>query len=1697
MLFKIFFLFVLFFPICVFTQINVIWENLKNVSISNEGITKLNGIRGQATSKNMLYGTLGTQINNGSFSFQTGNFQNENKAIGFVMTESGDALYENIDYGFSFQNNKVKIFGKEGSIEQNYSGLQSYKIERLDNDMLFSVNNQIVYQEKVDNSEYLIIRTQLRSNNSIFSNVQVNFNTTRFEFNPLINYQDLQVNLNSGNLFNDISWSDGERSINSRKYIKDKYQVRFKNSYGNEVNRSFLIGNQINWQSLNGVSINGTKLIKTQGNNWGSAISDITFNSNEKFSFELPFFSQTESKIIGYSNSYLNIQNISNCWAGFFIANDYQLKVIYGGNIVKTVEAFQNDRIAIHYNNGVITWELNGLTIHEIAANFTADLKVITLLKNNSSISDVVFLKQNLDIIKTEVYNVDSIKANIKIDLTSLGSQISPPYSYYISDNIIPPFSTLDSNFVEQSQFFEIPNSNKYTFSDLDYGRYYISVFGADGERLLGKYIDVQPDFNFITNSNIIKVGNSFFHESNSTRAVLSENLNFNQNLTVKFINNDNQGTKFVGLVDKTILFNSVQEIKYGFQVQNGKISIVENGQVSSEKYFLRNNNELSIQVEKTELSFIIEREIIKKVVFVSNPNLSIGITRDFIGEIGKRPGDGIIIINKPPKDGKKILSYSFLFEDTKATCTERLGSVNFKFKSNDRINNIAFTIYDENNIAVATSNSLSENTFFNFQFKPVGIYRIEGSVEYITSNGYQLQTITNLFQEYVFIGITANMLNNDIAGLNRSLSDFVIAPEETGFIRFNPNILISNTDLSVGGVDQNNLTQIFKNIFYLATNRSYDATSNLDKYIAFRNVRYPIDPIFPNQNVANPTRLNVHWGSSPINTFTITSNNSNDDPYITVIFKTTTIEFFYSINFSPTNPFLVLPREALSYYSFGNNISEGEQIDMYHSFKCHPKECTAIIRRPEPICLGQEVQLNVENLFLSDKLSFSWSPSTNLSCTNCLNPVATPTGSLEYFFHYTNEIECPAISVRVEVLTGENCYKTYCENHIIITPNVLQYCPGDVFFLEVVNNHGIDLTNVPMIWTPNVNMSCPTCYKTSIVPNFEGVIRVEMTINGIHCNAIMSTNIKINEKLCEEQPNVLAIDGCCFNNYGAGVYVNEGTKLNVFCHVINEVSIADNQIEKGEFTNKGDIESSRDWVNNGQNNLFNTFEGQTHLIGGYQKIRGNSPIYYYDLYLDGGTSTKEIYNDEYVVNQLAINNAELATRNNTFELINVDPASLTRSNGIVSTDLNQGYFSRKMVDNQTQKYLFPMGSSQSIYRYRPLELNSLQSNLDFKINFVNQIIPASLDINQLAPNVESVYDQYYYKFQSFYNLPNVRITAYFDPVQGNFQAMSHWAASPSTRWESAPGISSNSTPSTQGNTFGLVSATTSGAINLNTENFSLAKAGFYINTDGFGDPGDVIVVTPVLPGDTNGNGTIDPGETPGDTNGNGVIDGTEVEGNGGGGTGGGTGVPTDTGTDLPLTPSPVPGTYVINILSGDCTIPGKIKFTVNTDGYIDPSSVIYLNEGDAIASTVNKLAADLYDVDTENSGLILYSKPKSVEECVNAISVFMGTPDQTSSEFMILNSDPVTGTASSVINEDIHISGLNSNVEFVEFRIDGISFSSTSVVPSTQYSNYFLLNTTMPQFPNVAKGSHKFELKVNINQSATPTSIFGQLIIK
>lgn len=115
-------------------------------------------------------------------------------------------------------------------------------------------------------------------------------------------------------------------------------------------------------------------------------------------------------------------------------------------------------------------------------------------------------------------------------------------------------------------------------------------------------------------------------------------------------------------------------------------------------------------------------------------------------------------------------------------------------------------------------------------------------------------------------------------------------------------------------------------------------------------------------------------------------------------------------------------------------------------------------------ICVGGTVQLQASN-----GLNYSWSPSTGLSCTNCANPIASPTVNTTYIVTSTASLTCKAYAAQNIVITPAPT--------LLATASDTKICSGETSQLQVLNGN-------TYLWSPSAGLSCTTCSNPIASPS-------------------------------------------------------------------------------------------------------------------------------------------------------------------------------------------------------------------------------------------------------------------------------------------------------------------------------------------------------------------------------------------------------------------------------------------------------------------------------------------------------------------------------------------------------------------------------------------------------------------------------------
>jgi len=244
----------------------------------------------------------------------------------------------------------------------------------------------------------------------------------------------------------------------------------------------------------------------------------------------------------------------------------------------------------------------------------------------------------------------------------------------------------------------------------------------------------------------------------------------------------------------------------------------------------------------------------------------------------------------------------------------------------------------------------------------------------------------------------------------------------------------------------------------------------------------------------------------------------------------------------------------------------------------------------------------------------------------------------------------------------------------------------------------------------------------------------------------------------------------------GATVIVKTGSVTNATGTIDNAGKI---QIE-GNFTNaaianggatNGIYKVQSDWINNG---TFTADNSQVELYGSNQLITGSSITDFYQLTLTG-TGIKSQTIDARVANLLELNDRELATDNFKMTILNTNVNAITRTTGFVSSIAN-GRLSRLMASTGT--YIFPVGSTIGITRYRPLTITpTTTASQQYDVRLANvDANTESFNRNNRSADICEINANYFHHINRITGSTPVNLSFFYDPIaDGNWVSVAHW----------------------------------------------------------------------------------------------------------------------------------------------------------------------------------------------------------------------------------------------------------------------------------------------------------------------------------
>ncbi|GEM_PF-6893785 len=1736
------------------TEYAIEWNAVKNAELNGAILSKELGSKGigLAYSNQILFGKGQANVHSGYFTYTYANNSGNRKSIGYAPINDPDIGSGQIVYGFSFgKNNKIRLFSPQGKVTVPYNSGTSVKLERVEDLLKYYVDGVEKYSVVVSLKEDLQIRAKLTSENAVFADVECSYQTTPFCVNPTIDNINKRIDLQITGGFPPYKYvwerigdPECKTSCTYETFVEGPNYVTIFDAQGNKTSRMYSLGTDVVWDDFYQSEAIGSELSNnSSGNKWGSARlgSPFTYNSTSWVEYVIEK-ENGGKKAFGFADASLSIRRVHDLMSGFLISKD-NLQIIDNGDVVLTLDYLDKDALNILYKSGAAVWYVNGKEVYSSKYAQSGDITIVGLVRKQGTL-DKVNYSTNYPAIVIPSWDISAETGKVDVDINSIAG-VTGPFHYFISEDPIPhlkeTYKVLTNDLglsITEAEFYQGNETSKtYSFDNLESGTYYVTVFDSEGNRLFSREVQVQGDFSFENQSNLVASGETISAPVEDGVGSLELYTHEGLNTELSFVRRRANSEMFVGFASPSTNVSGYANLRHGFYIDNRRLFTIENGVLSTEFVILRRLEEFSMKVEDGKLNLIASGETLSSISLPSEYEYKVGVGIAQGNELRIR----VRLIRGPLRRFRVIAT-----ADQHTSCNGSNGTLSVKVNPfgllNGSTSNYSITEQSSgqqiasgvlnDNVAVAISTDVNGNPL-----NP-GVYLLSGFV-----NG-PLQSFP--FSREIYLGVEAQLsdvskydvtpnsysvsrTNVDPASWAVAKSDNFIFDSEDGWIEFQPKMSSSVAD-----------SPIPLNVLTL---KDYNLVQDV-----FSGANLPILAFYPNSlDATNPLGYTMVF--APGSGVFVTS--VNDEARIRIGLSGSNIEIYVNgtLKHTATRPAgmrHLLMNSANEELGFKNIVT---------SFSCS-RGCPPISQYPNPetefpidkvynqdgslseICPGETREFSVAGL-----ANFArWETTTgSLSCTDCLTTTFTSDGTnatvTVYLFedpavYGTGVNEEACFSYTFDVIVGE-CPVDPCQIGDVVTSNgtnPVHYSPCDV--PQITLNPGLFYS-----WSPQIGLSCydcndPTFLLTSIqnddIPTAYTVKAYHTALDrtlGKHCSEITINTLKkycakdcnfnvtiqpdnltglcvgdvvvldaygegsfvwdatsglnctncstpfftvqsepvlvsmdvfnAQGELCGEYEveigpaeNCLHVDGISYNNYGVNTYVYVGTSteethLNIYGSVLNEVVDVGGQLDLGTFINESFIAVTKDWINNGLNDFFETSLsfGTERLIGSYQRIRGISPTKYYDLELNG-QGKKEMFVDAYALNSMDLTLNELSTRDNVMYVVNNDPTIITRTDGFVSSNLPGGGLSREMLLGSGD-YIYPLGSSLGTIRYRPIEISPDINNAT-KSRLVNYD-PAYDNLIELAADVQSVNTFFYHEIEP--NLVNnSTITFHYNEVlDGDYQHIAQYETQDPLDmfWQKTGPIvlgTSTQTPNTS-----FVQTTWD---DFGGTPYALANAGFVIDWSDFGDDGS-----------TTGGGGDDVTVT--------------VTSPGGGSTGGGLGDPSTVGDD-PLdpddgsglfTPSPVAGTYTITVDGGACVESGEIIFDVDGAGNIVDESIFFNKGGVQLP-----LAESLYSLESAVPGgptsiLDINSTPESsFAECTDDVKIVL-------SDRLTLN-----------VGDDFTV---DAPIDFTVLSIDIFDASGASVGTSASA----IWNST-----GVPDGLHHYEVK--LDNGGTIITLKGQFII-
>jgi gliding motility-associated-like protein len=272
-------------------------------------------------------------------------------------------------------------------------------------------------------------------------------------------------------------------------------------------------------------------------------------------------------------------------------------------------------------------------------------------------------------------------------------------------------------------------------------------------------------------------------------------------------------------------------------------------------------------------------------------------------------------------------------------------------------------------------------------------------------------------------------------------------------------------------------------------------------------------------------------------------------------------------------------------------------------------------------------------------------------------------------------------------------------------------------------------------------------------------------------------------------------------SNQGALISIKDGAFVAVHGNTMND--------NGGLFHNSDTLHLFGDWKNNAGNEGFNSIgEGVVTLRGDNQTISGDNITRFYDLRLENSGVKFGRSIDVYVDGFLKLNDRELNMDTNVVHVFNTDAINAVQSSlngnfGFVSALGNGGLLRHS---SSTDEYVFYLGSTQGVNRFRPIHISPNDNNANaYRARLANtDPNNEGYDRSQKVFEICDINPNFYHRIARTIGNSPAGLKFFIDNTDGTYNGLAHWQA---LQWNEETSISNI------GNLYGLTALTGDSAV--------------------------------------------------------------------------------------------------------------------------------------------------------------------------------------------------------------------------------------------------------------------------------------------